>query len=118
MKTTPISLKPEHQSDGGMYFVYFWVGTITRPAERWEPVSPRIMIIWDLTKAQAPGVTANLHLAPLRDISSDGTVKLQMLPAGTRREDAEKWIDTPEGKAWSAGVVGGSLCAIAIAIPK
>jgi hypothetical protein len=113
VKTTPVSLKSADQSDG-LYFVYFWVATITEPGDAWEPVSPRIYIIFP----RAADVAANVQVTALKDISSNATVKMQVLPAGTRREDAEKWIDTPEGKAWSRGVVGGSLCSVVLDIPK
>jgi hypothetical protein len=115
MKTTPISLKPADASDG-LYFVYFWVGAITEPAEGWDPVSPLIHVIQNLQKA--PNLVANVHVTALKDVSPRGTVKINVLPARTRRADAEKWIDSAEGKAWSKGVVGGSLCAVVLAIPK
>ncbi len=115
MRTTPVSLRPADESDG-LYFVYFWVGAITEPAEGWDPVSARIMIIQNLQKA--PNLVANVHVTALKDISAAATVKINVLAAGTRREDAEKWIDTPEGRAWSQGVVGGSLCSVVLAIAK
>jgi hypothetical protein len=115
MKTTPISLKPSDESDG-IYFVYFWVGVVTEPGEGWEPVPPRVGIVWDLKRTA--DLAANVHITALKDISPEGTVKIEVLPAGTRRDEAEKWIGTPAGKAWSEGVVGGSLCAVALAIAK
>jgi hypothetical protein len=115
MRTTPITLKASDESEG-LHYVYFWVGTITEPREAWDPVSAKIWII--LNAQKAADVAANVHITPLKDISASGTVKLQVMPAGTRREQAEKWIETAEGREWSLGVVGGSLCAVVLDMPK
>jgi hypothetical protein len=117
MKHVPVTVKLAHQTDG-LYFVYFYVATVTQPGEAPEPVSTRIAIIADMQRSKYPDVAANVILARLRDISPNATIKLHILPTGTKGSEAESWIKTPEGQSWAKGTVGGSLCQIVLAIPK
>ncbi|MGZ5079927.1 MAG: hypothetical protein ACXWHZ_10580 [Usitatibacter sp.] len=117
MTSAPVTVKHSHQADG-LYFVYFYVAVVTQPGEAPASVTTRISVINNIERSQHPDVAANVHLTRLRDISSNASTKLHVLPPGTKGADAEKWIHTPEGQSWAKGTVGGSLCQIVLAIPK
>jgi hypothetical protein len=117
MKPTPVTVNLAHQNDG-LYFVYFYVAVVTQPGESPEAVSTRIAIINDIRRTHHPDVAANVIIARLKDISPSATTKLHVLPAGTKRAEADAWITTPEGQAWAKGTVGGSLCQIVLAVPQ
>src|ERR1700674_3612096 len=96
MKLAPISLRNDAISDGNFHFIYFWIGTTTEPAGPWDPVTAKITVISQLPQQKGP--FANVHLAPLQNISPAATVKIHQFEAGTKRDGDQAWIDSAAGR--------------------